>query len=82
MNSSATGIDIKESLIKAEQLLKGVILKSFEELEQNPEKEKEIIDLLIQHGKNLNDYFFEVSEKRGNDKLAKSLIKHVMFKKF
>ncbi|QUH25855.1 hypothetical protein [Serpentinicella alkaliphila] len=74
--------NIKANLSKAEDIIKETIDLSIKSLNERPELEEELIELLFYHGKQISDYFFKEAESTGNDKLAKNLIKHFMFKRF
>ena len=74
--------NIKANLSKAEDIIKETIDLSIKSLNEKPELEEELVELLFSHGKQISDYFFKEVESTGNDKLAKNLIKHFMFKRF
>ncbi|AOY74514.1 hypothetical protein [Clostridium formicaceticum] len=81
-DTNASLEEVKNSLKKAEEILREVVKLSVASATENPQIEKQLMELWASHTKNIKDYFFIEIDKSGNDELGKNLMKYIMFKRF
>ncbi|AKL96397.1 hypothetical protein CACET_c29530 [Clostridium aceticum] len=81
-NNNSSLEEVKNSLDQASEILKEAVKLSVASATENPQIEKQLMELWSSHTKSIKDSFFIEIEKSGNDELGKNLMKYVMFKKF
>ncbi|AJA46900.1 hypothetical protein CPAST_c08000 [Clostridium pasteurianum DSM 525 = ATCC 6013] len=82
-NSSAKTENFKmleEKLDGAENTIRDCIKLTLEDINSNPDCEKEYIESWASYLKGISDYFFQASENSGNKNIYKKVFRRMIFK--
>ena len=80
-NKQALGM-LETKLSDIEKMVNEAITFSLETIKSDPSLEKQILQMFVTGSTRINDYFIRETQNTGTEKVGKSVIKYVMFKKF